>query len=275
MFIGDEFSDTLNISQALRESPALAICYNFENMKTVDDWRRENLKKLVEKHGGTASFALKIDKSSSQISQWVNASPDSKTGKPRNLSSRSAREIERLMGMHVGELDKASHPDDTPEPPPAHAPSDDPSGQAADLFFNKMTALIHSEHRDESLLTELSRALDLMDGQGKPLGATAMILMMFNRQANFYLEKIRVLEKKLGDSASEINKLKQREAKMQAKLKEGCELITALDGVKEELPEPARTKFAKFRNWDRLQFIGDAYCESSEGDMPRNSGFVF
>lgn len=76
-----------------------------EKMKTVDDIRRENLKLLISEYGSVRAFAEKIERSSSQVSQWSNASKHSESGKERRLNSDSARYIEKMCGKPQGWLD--------------------------------------------------------------------------------------------------------------------------------------------------------------------------
>lgn len=75
-------------------------------MQTVDDIRRGRLLRLIAEHGTQSALAKAIGKSPAQISQWVNRSPDSKTGKPRVMDSATAREIERACGKPVGWMDQ-------------------------------------------------------------------------------------------------------------------------------------------------------------------------
>lgn len=74
-------------------------------MKTVDVIRRENLHILAKEAGGPGGLADDLGKSKSQISQWLNASPDSKTGKPRTIGNASAREIEQKKNKPTGWMD--------------------------------------------------------------------------------------------------------------------------------------------------------------------------
>lgn len=74
-------------------------------MKTVDVIRRENLHILAKEAGGPGGLAEDLGKSKSQISQWLNASPDSKTGKPRTIGNASAREIEQKKNKPTGWMD--------------------------------------------------------------------------------------------------------------------------------------------------------------------------
>jgi phage repressor protein C with HTH and peptisase S24 domain len=76
-------------------------------MKTAGDLRRLNLASLVRESGGVSSFSAMMGKSSSaQVSQWLNASKDSKTGKPRQISDASARAIEAAANRPHGWLDQ-------------------------------------------------------------------------------------------------------------------------------------------------------------------------
>lgn len=68
-------------------------------MKTIEETYRERLQILIEEHGTQAQLGKLIDKSPAQISQWINGSPDSKTGKPRSLKSETAREIEKALKL--------------------------------------------------------------------------------------------------------------------------------------------------------------------------------
>lgn len=67
-------------------------------MKTIEETYRARLQMLIDEYGGQAKLSEAINKSASQISQWLNATPDSRTGKPRSLKSETAREIEIATG---------------------------------------------------------------------------------------------------------------------------------------------------------------------------------
>lgn len=83
-------------------------------MQTIDDTRHERLLQLIEEHRTQAALAKVIGKSPAQISQWVNRSPNSKTGKPRVMDSATARDIERACGKPQGWMDS---PPDAPRSP--------------------------------------------------------------------------------------------------------------------------------------------------------------
>lgn len=75
-------------------------------MKTIEETRLSRLKIAIEECGGIPLFSKKTDISYAQISQWVNKSPDSKTGKPRTISSSSARNIEVILDKPCGWFDQ-------------------------------------------------------------------------------------------------------------------------------------------------------------------------
>lgn len=74
-------------------------------MKTVDEIRRARLALLVDEYGTAARLADVIGCSPAQVSQWINASKDSKTGKPRGMRKETARNIEERCSRPVGWLD--------------------------------------------------------------------------------------------------------------------------------------------------------------------------
>jgi phage repressor protein C with HTH and peptisase S24 domain len=76
-------------------------------MQKIEEIYRSRLKMLVEEVGTQRALADIIHKSPAQISQWLNASPDSRTGKPRSMDRNTAREIERLFPKPDGWMDQA------------------------------------------------------------------------------------------------------------------------------------------------------------------------
>ncbi|WP_245190644.1 S24 family peptidase [Kingella negevensis] len=79
-------------------------------MKTIEETYRERLILLVKEFGSQQALAEIIDKSTSQISQWLTGAPDSKTGKPRSMKSDTAREIEAKVGKPRGWFDQPINP---------------------------------------------------------------------------------------------------------------------------------------------------------------------
>lgn len=74
-------------------------------MRKIEDVRRDNLRRLRDELGGVQGLADRLGKSQSQISQWLNASTHSATGKPRTISSGSCRELEKALGRPDGWMD--------------------------------------------------------------------------------------------------------------------------------------------------------------------------
>lgn len=72
---------------------------------TIDSIRRQNLKALSAESGGIGRLAERIGKDPSQVSQWINASPDSRTGRPRGIRSSTCRDIEQILGKPAGWMD--------------------------------------------------------------------------------------------------------------------------------------------------------------------------
>lgn len=71
----------------------------------IEEIRQENLCTLRDEYGSVVSLAAHLERSESQISQWINASTNSGTGKPRSMRSSTARWIEERCGKPMGWLD--------------------------------------------------------------------------------------------------------------------------------------------------------------------------
>ncbi len=74
-------------------------------MRTISEIRRANLLVLSDELGGKPALADRIGKVYSQLSQWINASKSSETGRPRTVGDDSARHIEKSCGKPRGWLD--------------------------------------------------------------------------------------------------------------------------------------------------------------------------
>lgn len=72
---------------------------------TIDEIRRANLITLVDKYGTVKQFSERIEKSEAQVSQWRNASLDSRTGRPRGISDDICRHIEEKCELQRGWMD--------------------------------------------------------------------------------------------------------------------------------------------------------------------------
>ena len=75
-------------------------------MNTIEETRLLRLKMLRDELGSVSEIAKVTGITYAQVSQWVNESPDSKTGKVRNISSESARLIEKKTGKDRGWFDQ-------------------------------------------------------------------------------------------------------------------------------------------------------------------------
>lgn len=71
----------------------------------IETIRTTNLKQLVEMNGGVTRFSEKIGKKVSQVSQWLNNSIATLTGKPSYISSRSCRQIEKILELPEAWMD--------------------------------------------------------------------------------------------------------------------------------------------------------------------------
>jgi len=81
------------------------------DMKTVDEIHRLNLAVLVEEFKGVGKLADQIGRSPSQVSQWLNASENSSTKKPRGMGSSSCRLVEKMCKKPVGWMDIEHEPE--------------------------------------------------------------------------------------------------------------------------------------------------------------------
>lgn len=74
-------------------------------MKTCHEIRKDQLRALAEEIGGVRELSEVIGKTEVQIRQWLNASKDSRTGKPRGIADDMARYIEERAGKPIGWMD--------------------------------------------------------------------------------------------------------------------------------------------------------------------------
>lgn len=77
-----------------------------EKMKNIEETYRQRLGLLITQFGSQAALARQIDRTPSQLNQWVVGAPNSATGKPRSMSSRTARHIEKATGKPEGWMDQ-------------------------------------------------------------------------------------------------------------------------------------------------------------------------
>lgn len=75
-------------------------------MKTVDEIRHDRLLMLRDEYGSTAELSRVVEKSYSQVSQWVNRSISTRNGQPRTMNSETAREFEIKTNKPRGWMDQ-------------------------------------------------------------------------------------------------------------------------------------------------------------------------
>jgi hypothetical protein len=85
-------------------------------MMTNDEIRRENLAALIEKYGTSSALSKETGISENQISQWKNASKDSRTRKPRGMSDEACRQIEETCSLERGWMDNPHGNEAAPNP---------------------------------------------------------------------------------------------------------------------------------------------------------------
>jgi hypothetical protein len=78
-------------------------------MVPVGEVRRLRLKDLIQEHGSIAKLneALGRVKTDATLSQYVNRSKDSRSGKPKYMGDTMAREIEETLKLPLGWMDSS------------------------------------------------------------------------------------------------------------------------------------------------------------------------
>lgn len=80
-------------------------------MATAKEIRRENLKVLVERFGSMKSLNERLGRKDNTLTQILNASIHSETGKKKQMGDRLARSIEQTLSLGDGWMD-ADHSED-------------------------------------------------------------------------------------------------------------------------------------------------------------------
>jgi hypothetical protein len=124
---------------------------------TIAEIRRANLQRLIDERGTQRALADAADVSPAQISQWIKAAPDSKTGKPRVVSDESARALEACSGKPVGWMDHLHG--DQPSCPATPAVSPPTLEQALEVLGIVLARDMAEEVRDDAAdaLAKLAR----------------------------------------------------------------------------------------------------------------------
>jgi transcriptional regulator with XRE-family HTH domain len=126
-------------------------------MATVEEARRKNLQALRQECGSVQGLADKLGRSVSQVSQWLNASVDPKSGKPRNISTRSARMIEKALRLPECWLDSPHDPVALPRDP---APSDRMLATITREEMEMLALIRRLDADGKATLSSVGRALD-------------------------------------------------------------------------------------------------------------------
>lgn len=100
-------SDALTQVNSVSRIPCISRLLNNQKVQTIEAVNRERLALLIKEAGSQRALSEKTGKSPAQISQWLNASKDSKSGKPRAMDSATRRELERKCGKPEGWMDHA------------------------------------------------------------------------------------------------------------------------------------------------------------------------
>lgn len=74
-------------------------------MKTCEEIRRENLLSLIKEAGGEFALAERYGCTEANIKTMARAYKDSKSGTPKGIGSKAARQLESIMGKPRGWLD--------------------------------------------------------------------------------------------------------------------------------------------------------------------------
>ena len=94
-------------------------------MATAKEIRRENLKVLVERFGSMKSLNERLGRKDNTLTQILNASIHSETGKKKQMGDRLARSIEQTLSLGDGWMD-ADH-------------SADPNAKSNLIALNKLS----------------------------------------------------------------------------------------------------------------------------------------
>jgi len=105
-FHAHKSSDALHIGQASRAFSLCSELLSNSRMKTAEENRQENLILIAKELGSMAEVSRKTGIAESQLGQWAKAHKDSKTGKPRKMTSESARAIEQALGKERAWMDQ-------------------------------------------------------------------------------------------------------------------------------------------------------------------------
>lgn len=84
-------------------------------MISIRDIRRDNLQRLVERYDSMKSLNEILDRKDNHLTQILNQSMNTATGKPKQMGDRLARDIEKKLNLGFGWMDQ-DHSAEPPEP---------------------------------------------------------------------------------------------------------------------------------------------------------------
>lgn len=133
-----------------------SVMLNNDQMDTIEITRVKRLEMLKKEFGSYANITEKTGISESQFSQWANQSPDSKTGRPRVMSSDSARRIENGCSKPTGWMDQPVN--DSSEINKEYSISSE------NMSVDRIQAYQALQAIPEEYLSHVKRVLDTYDG---------------------------------------------------------------------------------------------------------------
>jgi hypothetical protein len=89
----------------------------------IAEIRRQNLKALAARYRTRKLFADALGVSEAQLSQWINGSKDSKTGRQRGMADDSCRLVEDKLVLERGWMDRQHSNEGQQNPEVAHIAS--------------------------------------------------------------------------------------------------------------------------------------------------------
>lgn len=134
--------------------PLFSLTLSNTRMKTIDQIRRENLTILRDECGGVGKLAERLERGVSQVSQWLNASLNSATGKPRNMNDETCRYIEEKMGKQRGWMDA---------PHLAVEQTDENGNLTASEVIEMMALFVNADKAGRQAMLDMGRAISKLD----------------------------------------------------------------------------------------------------------------
>lgn len=108
-FIGHNHSASLNIVNSALRNPLFGGPLFNSDMETAAENRLKRLLALRDRYVSIAALARALHRSprDATLSQIITRAPDSKTGKPRQMGSILAKQIEKALSLPIGWMDQS------------------------------------------------------------------------------------------------------------------------------------------------------------------------